>query len=122
MTASPKVVPMNVVAQGGHNFPWTAQWIDNVVIPNNAAVSYNVTALRAAAGLQAGQALFLIFSADAPFWACFNGGTAAVPSGNVSDGTGSEFSPTQRYIDETITSISFASANGANLSIEVHRP
>lgn len=38
------------------------------------------------------------FSGTADFYVNFNGGTAAVPVADITDGTGSELNPTVRYI------------------------
>lgn len=118
MTA--KTIEMCVMQQGGLAFPYASNWND-IVQASNTPVTYDVAALRTAAGLPAGQSLFLIFSADAPFWANFYG-TAALPSAGVTNGTASEFAPNQRYIDSTVTAISFIAANNANISIQVFRP
>ena len=116
------ITPINVMQQGAENFPWVSQWVDNLVLAANTAKSYNVTAARAAMGLPAGTALFVSLSADAAYWANLTGGTAAVPSGDIANGTGSEYQPNQRYIDESITSISFISTPGAHVSLAFYRP
>lgn len=118
---TPKVSKLTCMQQGDQAFPWVARWIDNLVLAANTAKTYNIAALRTAAGLTATQAIFIIFAADATFWADYNG-TAAVPSGDVTDGSGSELGPNQRYIDETVTAISLISAPGCNISIQVFAP
>ena len=84
----------------------------------NTAASYTIATLLAACAIK-GPTVFLVFGADGPFWANFHG-VAAIPSGNVTNGTGSEFSPNQRYIDESVTAISFIAAATTNISIQVY--
>jgi hypothetical protein len=111
---------MNVLQQGGLLFPTVSGWTD-VIQTSSSHVEYDLAAARAAMGLQATESLFVIFACDGPFW--FNAhGNAAIPSGNTVNGTGSEFSPNQRYIDGSITSLSFVSANAQNLSMQFYRP
>ena len=117
-----KISELNVMQQGAENFPWVSQWVDALVLSANTAASYNVTAACTAMGLPAGTALFLSIAADGPYWANFTGGTAAVPGSNITNGTGSEYQPNQRYIDESITAISFISTPGANVSLAFYRP
>lgn len=118
---TPAVSKLNTMQQGDQAFPWVARWIDNLVLAANTAKTYSLTTLRSNAGLPAGQPLFLIFAADGSFWTDYNG-TAAIPSGDVTDGSGSEFGPNQRYFDKSVTSISLISAAGCNLSIQVFAP
>lgn len=122
MSFSPSVVKQNVLQQGGQVFPYVSRWNDVISLAAGVAQSYDLTAMRAAAGLVAGQSVFIIFAADAPFWANFSGNAAAIPSANVTDGTASEFCPNQRYIDTADTSISFISSTACNVSLQVTRP
>lgn len=112
---------MNAMEQGGETFIWPSQWNDIVQASNGSPTDYDLTAARAAMGLQAGQALFVIYAADAPFWVNHNG-EAALPSGNVTNGSGSEFSPATRLLDQTITKISFIAPNASNISLQFYRP
>lgn len=113
--------PLNVMQQGAETFPWVSGWVDAVALAGNAVVNYNVTAARAAMGLRAGQALFVIFAADGPFWANMRD-TAAVPVANSTDGSASEFSPNQKYIDENITQISLTSVAAQKVSLQFFTP
>lgn len=121
MTFTPAIREMNVLRQGGEVFTYPAQWNDIIHMAANTEGHIDVTALRTAANLKAGQPLFVIFSSDAPFWANFYN-TAAVPTGNVTDGSGPEFSPNQRYIDASVTTISCISAQACNISASFYLP
>ena len=118
MTYAPIVTPMNVEQQGAENFPVVAGWVDAMHLAANTAASYTIATLITNAALK-GKNVFLVFSADGPFWANFHG-TAAVPGGNVTNGTASEFSPAQRYVDQTVTAISFIATAPTNISIQVY--
>lgn len=122
--STPQVRAMNIQKQGAEAFPTPAGWVDDLVLAANTAKSYDVAALRVAAGLKAGQPLFLVFASDGPFWANFNGTTAAVPSGDITDGSGPEYSPNQRYYDnvEANTTISFIATATTHISIQVSKP
>lgn len=120
MSYTPSVNPMQVIEQGGHIFTYPAGWVDTIQSSSTHA-EYDLSAARTAMGLAAGQPLFCIFSADGPFWANFNA-NAAIPSGNTTDGSSSEFSPNQRYLDHTVTKISVISANAQNISMQFYRP
>ncbi len=112
---------MQVLQQGGETFIPTSNWNDAVKLSAGSHKEYDVTAMRAAANLNAGQPVFIIFSADGPFWVNF-AGNAAIPSGDVTNGSASEFSPNARYIDASVTSISFVSAADQLVSLQVFRP
>ncbi len=121
MSYSPVVNAFCNIQQGGVAFPYPAGWTDVIQVPNSGHVEYDIAAARTVMGLAAGQGLFIIFSADAPFWANFFA-NAAVPSGNTTNGTASEYAPNQRYIDATVTKISFAAPAAANVSLQFYRP
>lgn len=120
MTYSPVVTEMVVVQQGGLAFPTVSGWND-AVQSSSSATSYDLGAARTAMGLAATESLFIVFAADGPFWANFHG-TAAIPSGNTTNGTASEYTPNQRYIDGGITAISLVSAAAQNISMQFYRP
>ena len=120
MSFTPAVLPFTAQQQGNQNFPYPASWID-IVQSSSTATAYNLTTMRSNAGLVAGQPVFVIFSADGPFWVNFNN-TAVIPVANKTDGSGSEFSPNQRYLDKTITTISIVSAANVNVSMQFSRP
>jgi hypothetical protein len=117
----PIVTNLNVMQQGALNFPSEALWVDNVHLAANAAKAYSIATLLANSGITE-KNVFLVFSADGPFWANFQGGTAAIPSGDVLTGASAEFSPNQRYIDLNCRSISFIAAAATNVSIQVYQP
>ena len=123
MSFTPQVIPMNIQKQGAENFPPVAQWIDSMHLAANSAASYTIATLVTNAALK-GKKIFIIFSADAPFWVNFNG-TAAIPTTNKTDGTSAQFSPNQRYVDTNdplnpITAISFIAAQVTNISLEIY--
>lgn len=120
MPYTPKTTHLNVMQQGADSFLWPSGWND-VVQSSAVAKSYDVTAARTAMGLTAGQALFVIFAADGPFWANFHD-TAAIPSGDVANGSASEYSPNHRLVDKTITTISFISPASANVGLSFFIP
>lgn len=85
------------------------KWVDNVVL-SAGAVTYTVPA----------GASFCIISCDAPIWVS-DTGTAAVPTVNVLDGTGSFYlsGASQMRLDGGTISLIKASAT-ANVSIGVY--
>lgn len=86
-----------------------SQCVDNRVLAAGVAETYTV---------QSG-AKTCLFSSNAPFWARPDA-TAAVPAADVSDGTGSTFSPAAWYVGAT-TSISLIAPTVAALSIECYK-
>lgn len=123
MAFVPQVLPMNVQLQGAENFPTVSQWNDVVHCPANTAESYSISTLLTQSRIK-GTKLFVIFSADGPFWANFHG-TAAIPSSSTTDGSAPEFSPNQRFIDTNdplnpITAISFIAAATTNVVLQVY--
>lgn len=117
----PQITSLVAQQQGGLVFTSPSKWIDNVALVEDTEQSYNLTAARAAMGLVAGQPLFVIFSADGPFWANFHG-AAAIPSGDTTNGSSSEFTPNQRYLDDTVTAIGLIAAANQNVSIQFYIP
>lgn len=65
-----------------------ADYVNNYVLAANVAETVTVPS-----GAQA-----VSFSANGDFYVNFNGGTAAVPSVDITNGTGSELNPSIRYI------------------------
>lgn len=120
MTFTPAVREMQVVEQGGDIFTYPANWVD-VIQSSPTHAEYDLTAARSAMGLQPGQPIFVVFSADGPFWANFNA-NAALPSGNTTDGSSSEYCPNQRYLDKSFTKISVISVANQNISMQFYRP
>lgn len=121
MSYTPTVTEINVQQAGGNAFPYPAGWVDTLVLTAGSAAAYDLTAARTAMGLHAGQPLFVIFSADGPFWANFHA-TASIPGSSTTDGTSSEFAPNQRYIDGSVTSISCIAAGAQKVSMQFFRP
>lgn len=103
------------------NFPTPCGWTDAIHMAANTATTYSITTLLANSAIK-GKNLFIIFSADAPFWTNFQNATAAIPAANVTDGSAAEFSPNQVYIDTVrgITQLSFISAVACNIAIKVY--
>lgn len=120
MSFTPAILPLVVMQEGGNVFPCVAGWIDSVKSTSSVA-TYNVAAARTAMGLASTAALFVIFAADGPFWANFRN-TAVIPTGATADGSASEYSPNQRYLDSTITSISLISPASQLISLQFFRP
>lgn len=116
-----KVTELVVQQQGGLIFPGVSNWNDSVATGSGAAKSYNLTTARTNMGLTAGQPLFVVFSADGPFWADFFK-AAVIPTGDTTDGSAAEFSPNQRYIDTAVTAISLISAANQKVSMQFYRP
>lgn len=114
------VKEMQVLQQGGETFLPVSTWND-VLQSSSTHAEYDLAAARTAMGFPAGFPLFVIFSADGPFWANFKG-NAAIPGGNTTDGSSSEFSPNARYVDGTVSKISLVSANSVNVSMQFFRP
>lgn len=125
MAFVPKVTQLVVVAQGQefkNGFSQVSQWNDALALAANTAKAYDVTAMRVAAGLPAGQPFLLAMKADTnAFYANFHGTAAAVP-GDTADGTAPEFNPELRYIGSDITSISFIATATTKLILSVYRP
>ena len=115
MTA-PFIAQLNAVQNGSEAFIRPSGWTD-IVQSTATHAEYDLVAARVAMGLPAGFPLLVIFSADGPFWANFFN-NAAVPSGNITNGTGSEFSPNQRALGAAVSKISLVSANNCNVSMQ----
>ena len=64
-------------------------------------------------------AKFALFCANADIWVRV-GGTASIPSGDTTDGTGSELNPSIRYLG-TATTIGVISTSAAKLSIMFYK-
>lgn len=125
MTFTPAPTPLNPQQQGNQNFLNVCEWNDCLSLAANVAQSYSLTTLKTNAALKSPK-VFLVFAADGPFWANFHG-TAAIPSGAVTNGTASEYSPNQRFVElddpeNTETAISFIAPAATNISIQVFIP
>lgn len=99
MANTPQVRQMVIEQQGAQNFPHTAEWVDAIVLAANTEQKYDFTAALASANGGKAKALFVVFSADGPFYVDFNGNTAAKPVASTVNGAAPEYSPNQRYID-----------------------
>ena len=62
---------------------------------------------------------FALFAADADIWVRV-GAVAAIPSGDTTNGTGSELNPSIRYLD-TNTTIGVISTSAAKLSVMFYK-
>lgn len=72
-------------------------YIHNYVLAAGTAQTVTIPTFNDANSV-AHPAPYALFSANGDFYARYDGGTAAVPSGNVTDGTGSELNPDVRYV------------------------
>lgn len=117
----PAVTQLVLMDQGNRNFPVEALWVDNVHLAANTHKEYDIAAMLTAAGLT-DTSVFLVFSADGPFWANFQGANAAIPSADILDGSSSEFAPNQRFIDKNCRKVSMIAAAITNVSIQVYKP
>lgn len=107
---------MKKIAQGldtysnalvGLNFP---AWIDNLILTANTAKTYNIPT----------GAKFLLFSCTTNFYVAY-GGTAVIPSVDVTDGTGVELNPVLRSIDFNMTTISIISPINCIVTISAYK-
>jgi hypothetical protein len=67
-------------------------------------------------GVTGGDAAYVVFSSNSDFYVNWNGGTAAAPSGDTTDGSASELNPTERYI-KGIASFSILAPSAATVSM-----
>ena len=84
-------------------------------VPQGYVNNYVLTASTNKAVTIPTGARYAVFAASADIWVNV-GGTAAIPSGDVTDGTGSELNPVVRWI-EGETTIGVISAYAAKVSI-----
>jgi hypothetical protein len=119
MTWSPQVKQLTVLHQGANAFPFTSEWVDSVSLTANTPVSYNLAAARTAMGLAANAPLFVVYGGSASFYRHCHA-TAAVPAGNT-DGSASQFSPNQEYLDASITAISFIATAAAIVTMSFYK-
>lgn len=63
---------------------------------------------------------FAVFAADANIWVVVGTTTAAIPSGDTTDGTGAELNPSIRYLGSE-TKINVISASAALISIMFYK-
>lgn len=125
MSYKPIVNPLNIPQQGQGSFPYCAGWVDNVFVSSGVShADYNLSAALSAMSLSFNNpltALYVIFSADGGFW--FNANAAAAtPSGATTNGSSSEYNPTQRYLDPSVSNLSFAATANCNVSLQFFRP
>lgn len=123
MTA--KVTPLKFMAMGNESFNevQNPNWVDAVALSSSAS-TYDVTGLRTAAGLAAGQGVYLRITANEGFW--YNPVTTAVVPTGKTDGTAAIYVNASQsaliYCGPSVTSISFIAAGSGAASIEVFRP
>lgn len=90
--SAPQMVPFEMMPDSlGHNstlVPPAGRWVTNHSLTAAAAKTITVPA----------GARWVIFSAQANLWVNFNGGTAVVPSADVTDGSGSYYNPPAVYV------------------------
>lgn len=112
----PTLKQMNVLEQGGRAFPNDSEWVDNYVFVASTVKNVDLAAQRVLMGLPANAPVFVIFGSDVPFWVHYHA-AAAIPAGDVTDGSGSVFSPNQVYLDGTVTQISLISPVVGHISL-----
>lgn len=61
-------------------------------------------------------ASYVVFKSDTDFWVCWCGSAAQVAAADVTDGTGSELNPTERYI-AGVSTFSIIAASACIVSI-----
>ena len=105
---------------------WTPGWIDNVALSSATPTSYNITAMRSAAGLPAASPFFLRIKSDGEVNINPVGAGAAIST--VATGLGqlilvSNDPPRTMYIDGSITALGlYAPGTGTtNLALEVFK-
>lgn len=104
------------VVQKSSEGPWydappVALYIDNLVLTAGAAKTITVPA---------GADLVLIGCSSPPFYLRQGGTLTAVPSGDVTDGSGSAVSPTYRRVDRG-TTLKVISPNNCVMSFEWYK-
>lgn len=87
------------------------RWIDNVVLSANTDKTYTVPSAAGAA--------WAIIGSDCAFWARPNA-TAAIPSGDVTDGSGSAYGPIAWTL-EGVQTIHFIAGATCHISIELFK-
>lgn len=120
MAWTPALKQIIVLEQGGRNFPNVSEYIESLVLAANTVADYDVAALRASLNFPADTPFFVIFGSDGPFWCHFHA-EASIPLANTTDGSGSQFSPNQVYIDGTVTTISVIAPADGHLSLAFYR-
>ncbi len=90
---------------GDQTFAITQGYVNNYVLTPDANKAVTVPT----------GARYAVFAATADIWVTI-GGVAAIPAGDVTDGTGSEFNPVVRWT-EGQTTIGVISASAAKVSI-----
>lgn len=88
--------------------------INNYVLEANTPVDIDISDLEGANVISPN---YLVFAANADFYVKWNGTGAAVPSSNITDGTGVELNPSVRKIGAGITSFSMVSATACIVQI-----
>ncbi len=76
-----------------NGIPAASKWIDTRVLAANTAEAHTVPS----------GAKYVAFAADGDFYANFDQASIAVPTGDVTDGSGGEFNPSARYIGDIAT-------------------
>ena len=119
MSFTPQVTMMEVLTQGANTFPRVPKYVCRIALAAGTEQHFDLKTLT---GLSTYQALFMIFSSDAPFYASYYN-TATLPSGsNTVDGSAPEYNPNQRYIPPDVTSLSLISPGAANITIDIFKP
>jgi hypothetical protein len=101
----------NLEIRGNDAFALAAPlYVDNYVLSAGVAKTVNIPAT----------ATYAFFASNGDFYTR-NVGTAAVPASDVTDGTGSELNPTDRYFGKGQTSFSLISPAATIVTIAWYR-
>lgn len=111
MAAVPNLIPFRTYNRGGQStlVPVASEWINHYVL--TATVAESITPPTGAS--------VVLFSSTHDFYANFNGGVAAIPAGDVTDGTGSSLNPGARVVKPGVA-ISVISENNAKITVEFY--
>jgi len=112
------IIP-NAYALDDFKFYRAYQGDQTFAIPQGYVNSYLLTATTAKTLTPPTGARYAGFASTADIWVSI-GGTAAIPAGDTTDGTGSELNPVVRWIQGE-TSISVISAYAAKISVTYYQ-
>lgn len=100
-----------------------SQWTDNLILVANTAKSYTLpTGTNLADSSTVTATIFRVVASGGPVWINVNGGTAAIPSADVTDGSASTLIPEsqERWFSIPVGKqpLSFIAGGPVSLSIE----
>lgn len=125
MANVPIVRSVVIEQQGAQNFIHPAGWCDAVKLLAGAEQKYDFTNALAAANGGHAKAVYVVFSANNPFYVDFNGNTAAVPTASTTNGGQPVYSPNQRYLNSevlaaNVNKISLIAAADTIVTMEIY--